>query len=110
MENIEKVHFLLLLWSLIQKCMKIKHLRNSRVRGHLVTLAKCHMSVVCQHFQRASPLKLPVQFHLKFHMQPAGKGGKNVYISGPGHVTKMVDMPIYGINVKKSPEPLGRLP
>ena len=48
----------------------------------------------------------------KVHMQPTGKGGKKVYIFGPGHMTKMASMPIYGKNLKKSssPEPLGRLP
>ena len=38
---------------------------NSRAQGHLMTLAKGHMSVVC-HFQRASPLKLLDQFHFNF--------------------------------------------
>ena len=34
-------------------------------------LAKVHMSVVCQYFRRASPLK-----HLgQFHMHPSSKGG-----------------------------------
>ena len=41
-------------------------------------------------------------------MQPPGKGRKKVYIFGPGHMTKMATMPIYGKNLKKSssPEPL----
>ena len=47
-------------------------------------------------------------------MQPPDKGGKEVYIFGPGHMIKMVVMPIhvYGKNKKKnsSPEPLGGLP
>ena len=47
----------------------------------------------------------------KFHMQPSSKGGKKVYIFGPGHMTKMAIMPVYGKNLKKSsPEPLGQLP
>ena len=42
-------------------------------------------------------------------MMPPGKGGKKVYIFGPGCMTKMVAMPMYGKNLKKSssPEPLG---
>ena len=46
---------------------------------------------------------------IKFHMQPLDRGGKKVYIFRPGHMTKMVAMPIYGKNLKKSssPEPLG---
>ena len=37
-----------------------------RGQGHLLTLVKGHMSVVCQHFQWASPLKLLGQFELNF--------------------------------------------
>ena len=33
-------------------------------------------------------------------MQPPGKEGKKIYIFGPGHMTKMATMPIYGKNVK----------
>ena len=39
---------------------------------------------------------------IKFHMQTPGKERKNLYIFSPGHMTKMVDMPIYGINLKNS--------
>ena len=50
----------------------------------------------------------PISF--KFRMQFPSKGGKKVYICGPGHMTKMATMPIYGKNLRKSssPEPLGR--
>ena len=43
----------------------------------------------------------------KFHMEPPWDGGTKVYTNGPGHMTKMAAMPIYGKNVKKisSPEP-----
>ena len=46
----------------------------------------------------------------KFHMQPPWNGGTKVYSNGPGHMTKMAAMPIYGKNLKKSsfPEPKGR--
>ena len=41
-------------------------------------------------------------------MQPSSKGENKVYIFGPGYLTKMATMPIYGENLKKSsPEPLG---
>ena len=32
----------------------------------------------------------------KFHAEPPWEGGKKVYINGPGHMTKMAAMPIYG--------------
>ena len=43
----------------------------------------------------------------KFHVEPPWEGGTKVYINGPGHMTKMAVMPIYGKNLKKSfsPEP-----
>ena len=53
---------------------------------------------VCQHFQASSPLK-PIE--AKFHMEPPWDGGTKVCSNGPGHMTKMAVMPIYGKNLKK---------
>ena len=46
---------------------------------------------------------------VKFHMEPPWDGVTKVYSNGPGHMTKMAAMPIYGKNLKKfySPEPKG---
>ena len=38
----------------------------------------------------------------KFHVEPPWEGGKKFYINGSGHMTKMIAMPIYGKNLKKS--------
>ena len=48
----------------------------------------------------------------KFYVQSPWEGGTKVCINGPGHMTKMAAMPIYGKNLKKSsaPEPAGRFP
>ena len=48
----------------------------------------------------------------KFYVEPLWEGGTKVCINGPGHMTKMSAMPIYGKNLKKSssPEPAGRFP
>ena len=48
----------------------------------------------------------------KFHMEPPWDGGTNICSNGPGHMTKMAAMPIYGKNLNKSSslEPKGRLP
>ena len=45
-------------------------------------------------------------------MEPSWEGGTKVCINGPGHMTKMAAMPIYGKNLKKSssPEPAGGFP
>ena len=48
----------------------------------------------------------------KFYVEPPWEGGTKVCINGPGHMTKMAAMPIYGKNLKKSSsaEPEGRFP
>ena len=76
-----------------------------------MTLAKGHISVVCQHIQRTSPLKPLPQFLLNFILQAPGEGGKIVYIFRLGHLTEIAAVQIYSENLKKSssPEPLDRL-
>ena len=46
----------------------------------------------------------------KFHIEPPWDGGTKICSNGPGHMTKMTAMPIYGKILKKSysPEPKGR--
>ena len=38
----------------------------------------------------------------KFHLEPPWEGRMKVYINGPGHMTKMSAMPIYGKNLHRS--------
>ena len=38
----------------------------------------------------------------KFYVESPWEGGTKVYINGPGHMTKMAAMPIYGKNLKMS--------
>ena len=40
------------------------------------------------------------QIKAKFYVEPPWEGGTKVYINGPGHMTKMAAMPIYGKNLK----------
>ena len=35
----------------------------------------------------------------KLYVEPPWEGGTKVYINGPGHMTKMAAMPIYGKNL-----------
>ena len=42
----------------------------------------------------SSETALPIK--AKFYVEPAWEGGRKVYINGPGHMTKMAAMPIYG--------------
>ena len=46
---------------------------------------------------------------VKFHVEPPWDRGTKVCSNGPGHMTNMAAMPIYGKNLKKSssPEPKG---
>ena len=37
----------------------------------------------------------------KFYVEPPWEGGTKVYINGPGHMTEMATMPIYGKNPSK---------
>ena len=41
----------------------------------------------------------------KFYVESPWEGGKKVYINGPGHMTKIAAMPIYGKNLEKSSSP-----
>ena len=45
----------------------------------------------------------------EFYVEPPWEEGTKVCINGPGHMTKMAAMSIYGKNLKKSssPEPAG---
>ena len=51
----------------------------------------------------SSETALPIK--AKFYLEPPWEGGTKVYINGPGHMTKMATMPIYGKNLYKSSSP-----
>ena len=42
----------------------------------------------------------------KYHMEPPWDGGTKVCANGPGHMTKMAAMPIYGKSLKNSSSPV----
>ena len=45
----------------------------------------------------SSETALPIK--AKFYVEPPWEGGTKVYINGPGHMTKMAAMPLYGKNL-----------
>ena len=47
----------------------------------------------------SSETALPIK--AKFYVEPPWEGGTKVCINGPGHMTKMAAMPIYGKNPSK---------
>ena len=76
--------------------------------GMCVGMCVCCMSTFSNIF--SSETTGPIE--AKFHMKPPWDGGTKVCSNGPGHLTKVAAMSIYGKNLKKSssPEPKGRWP
>ena len=64
----------------------------------MAMLRVCPSSTISKIFssETACPIKA------KVHVEYPWEGGTEVYINGPGHLTKMATMPIYGKNHKKS--------
>ena len=50
-----------------------------------------------QQFQTSPESAWPIK--AKFHVEPPWDGETKGYINGPGHMTKMAAMPIYGKNL-----------
>ena len=62
---------------------------------------RCRQQCLNIFFETALPIKA------KLYVEPPWEGGIKVYINGPGHITKMAALPIYGKNLQKSsPEPV----
>ena len=70
-------------------------------------------SVVCRpHSLNIFSSETTGPIEAKFLMESSRDGGTKIYSNGPGHMTKMAAMLIYGKNLNKSstPEPKGRWP
>ena len=80
---------------------------NINGQGHSLTLVQCHSY---SSFTNFFFLETDRPIEAKFHVKPPWDRGTKVYANGPGHMTKMAAMPIYGKNIKKSSslEPKGR--
>ena len=79
--------------------------------AHLYTLAlasvvrchrRCRCHCRCRRRQQclnifSSETAWPIK--AKLYVEPPWEGGTKVYINGPGHMTKMATMPIYGKNL-----------
>ena len=82
-------------------CLVLANL-SRRLIGELIVypfsgVRRCHRSQFSNLFssETAWPIKA------KFNVEPPWEGGTKVCINGPGHMTKMAAMPIYGKNLKK---------
>ena len=78
---------------------------NIKGQGHLLTLGQGHSDSTFSNFfslETARPIEA------KFHVDHPWDWGTKIYSNGPGHMTKMATMPIYGKNItKSSQEPKG---
>ena len=63
-------------------------------------------------FKRLNSSETAWPIKAKFYVEPLWEGGTKVCINGPGLMTKMAAMPIYGKNLtnSSSSEPAGRFP
>ena len=81
---------------------RFTNLSEPKVIGELIIWQGCCLSV-CRVFTFSNVFSCgttgPIE--VKFHVEPPWDGGTKVCIWGPGHMTKMADMPIYGKNPSK---------
>ena len=69
---------------------------NIKGQGHLLTLVQRHSDSTFSNFfslETARPIEA------KFHVDHPWDEGKKILSNGPGHMTKMAVMPIYGKNI-----------
>ena len=70
----------------------------------------CRRRRRCSHFSKIFSSKTPDPINAKLHLEHPYEGGTKVCRNGPGRMTKMAAMPIYGKSLKKSSslEPVDR--
>ena len=82
------------------RCSKINEymkLHEYQGQGHSMTLVQGHSDSTFSNFFSLETAK-PIE--AKFHMEPPYDRGTQYYPNGPGHLTKMAAMPIYGKTFK----------
>ena len=72
---------------------------NINGQGNSVTLFQGHSDLTFANFFSLETAKL---IEAKFHVKPPWDGITKICSNGPGHMTNMATMPIYGKNLKKS--------
>ena len=86
-------------------CKKSKHPfeeKKNTSNGHLTKVGHILLDILCCKVVIkfvSAPLKLLGQAKAKFYVEPPWEGETKVCINGPGHMTKMAAMPIYGKNL-----------
>ena len=72
---------------------------NIRVQGHSLTLVQGHSDLTFSNFfflETARPIEA------KYQIEPPWDRGREVCLNGPGHMTSLAAMTIFGKNLKKS--------
>ena len=69
---------------------------NIKGQGHSLTLDQGHSDSIFLNFFSSITTRL---FEAKFRMEPSLDGETKAYSNGPGHMTRMAAMPIYGKNL-----------
>ena len=72
---------------------------NIKGQGNSLILSK---AIHIQRFQTSFFLETAGQIEAKFHVESPWDGETKIYSNGPGHMTKMAAMPIYGNNLTKT--------
>ena len=70
---------------------------NIKGQGHSLTFIQGHSDSTFSNF---FSLETAMPIEAKFHVEPPWNRGTKVYSNGPGHMTKMAAMPIYGKSLK----------
>ena len=68
-------------------------------KGHSLTLVQGHSDSA---FSKFFSLEIARPIEAKFHVEPPWDGRTKVCSNGPGHMTNMAAMLIYGKNLKKN--------
>ena len=77
--------------------MSTRTYMNIKGQGHSLTLVQGHSD---SHFSNFYSLETARPIETKFHVEFPWDGGMKICSNGPGHMTNMAAMPIYGKNLK----------
>ena len=82
---------------------------STQGQGHSLTFVQDHSDFINFKLFLSNPTG-PIE--AKFHVEPPWEREAKICSNGPGFMTKMAAMPIYGKNLQKSTslEPFGRCP
>ena len=95
------------MWDLIvsvpDHCLFFSSPESSGSQGKVIVYpcsgVRCRCRCRCQQCLNIFSSETAWPIKAKLYVEPSWEGGTKVYINGPGHMTKMAAMPIYGKNL-----------